>query len=432
MPPKASRRATWLLLLAVFAGCRSQGDDQSLAVSEGAEEGADGASDHETTSTAPTASGEFADDSTVSAAAPGSGVTGARPATLPSAGFPAGMAGASATASGAGSAAGDAVATAGAAIPVGVAVPATVSPPTTVLPPQGGTLTAGSWDDNRNYAHFAAYRAGVDPQTTPGILPFDTAEFEAAHAEAAQGLASRATLDVAFVVDTTGSMGDEIAYLQREFLDLSQAIEAAYPKAAQRWALVVYRDKGDVYLTETLDFTDDPQAFRTKLATYSAGGGGDTPEAPDAAFGALNQLAWRSDATSARLAFWVADAPHHESNAARFADAVRATRALGVHVYPVASSGVDELTELSMRSIAQLTQGRYLFLTDDSGVGNAHKQPTIPCYHVTRLDQAILRMVDLELSGVYTPAAKADILRSVGDPIDGVCQLASGKTAQAF
>jgi hypothetical protein len=298
--------------------------------------------------------------------------------------------------------------------------------------PQGGTLTAGSWDDNLNYAHFTAYRGPFDAQTAPGILPFEAAELESAHAEAQEGPAAHATLDVAFVVDTTGSMGDEIAYLQSEFLDISKAIEATYPEAAQRWSLVVYRDKGDVYLTETLDFTDDPQAFRKKLATYSAGGGGDTPEAPEAAFGALNQLAWRSDAQSARLAFWVADAPHHDANAARFAEAVRATRALGVHVYPVASSGVDDLTELSMRTIAQLTQGRYLFLTDDSGVGNAHKEPSVPCYHVTRLDQAILRMVDLELTGQYAPAEKADILRSVGNPVDGVCQLASGKTAQAF
>ena len=50
-----------------------------------------------------------------------------------------------------------------------------------------------------------------------------------------------------------------------------------------------------------------------------------------------------------------------------------------------------------MRSAAQLTGGRYLFLTDDSGVGGEHKEPNIPCYFVTRLDHAILRMVDIEM-----------------------------------
>ena len=73
------------------------------------------------------------------------------------------------------------------------------------------------------------------------------------------------------------------------------------------------------------------------------------------------------------------------------ANSLRVTRDQGVHVYPVASSGVDELTELSMRSAAQLTGGRYLFLTDDSGVGGEHKEPSIPCYVVTKLDDALLR-----------------------------------------
>ncbi len=63
---------------------------------------------------------------------------------------------------------------------------------------------------------------------------------------------------------------------------------------------------------------------------------------------------------------------------------MRAARSLDVHIYPVASSGVDELTELTMRSAAQLTGGRYLFLTDDSGVGGAHMEPSIPCYFVTK------------------------------------------------
>ncbi|HEX3598012.1 MAG TPA: VWA domain-containing protein, partial [Polyangiaceae bacterium] len=102
---------------------------------------------------------------------------------------------------------------------------------------------------------------------------------------------------------------------------------------------------------------------------------------------------WRSDEKTARLAFWVADAPHHDSRKAEMADALRDTHDVGVHIYAVAASGVDELTEDTMRSAAELTGGRYLFLTNDSGVGGAHKEPEIPCYFATHLDDAILRMV---------------------------------------
>ena len=101
-------------------------------------------------------------------------------------------------------------------------------------------------------------------------------------------------------------------------------------------------------------------------------------------------------------------------------------------MYPVASSGIDELTELSMRQAAQLTGGRYLFLTDDSGVGGAHKEPTIPCYFVTKLDAAILRMVDVELSGDYREPSSDEILRTSGDLTDGSCTLESGDTVLAY
>jgi hypothetical protein len=114
------------------------------------------------------------------------------------------------------------------------------------------------------------------------------------------------------------------------------------------------------------------------------------------------------------------------------ADSIRSNAALDVHVYPVASSGIDEITELTMRSAAQLTGGRYLFLTNDSGIGGDHKEPTIPCYFVTRLDDAILRMVDIELSGEYREPAEDEILRTGGNPQDGACTLESGSVLQAF
>lgn len=112
--------------------------------------------------------------------------------------------------------------------------------------------------------------------------------------------------------------------------------------------------------------------------------------------------------------------------------AARAAAERDVHIYPIAASGIDELTELTMRSVAQLTLGRYLFLTDDSGIGNSHKEPTIPCYYVTRLDDAILRMVDIEMSGLYREPSSGEIIRTGGDPTDGLCQLEGGLELVAF
>lgn len=293
-----------------------------------------------------------------------------------------------------------------------------------------GTLTAGAWDDNRNLERFLEYRADLHARQMPGLPSFTVEEHEAA-ANAASATEPRVTLDVALVIDTTGSMGDELQYLQAEFDALSLAIESDYPEAEQRWALVVYRDTGDAYVARPFDFEPSAAAFRESLEAQSSDGGGDFPEASHAALAAMNELSWRSGA-AARLAFWVADAPHHAARAADVAAAVRRAGEQGIHLYPVASSGVDELAELTMRSAAQLTLGRYLFLTDDSGVGGEHKEPSIPCYFVTRLDDAILRMIDIEMTGTYREPSPSDVIRAGGNPAEGACTLESGQTVFAF
>ncbi|MDD9942755.1 MAG: VWA domain-containing protein [Myxococcales bacterium] len=295
---------------------------------------------------------------------------------------------------------------------------------------QGGTLTAGAWDDNLNFNRFEEYRrehAGLH-----GALASTDEEHTEAWNQWKGERDGNETLDIALVIDTTGSMGDEIRYLQAEFDALTKAIVDAHPDADQRWALITYKDQGDVYVVRSVDFTGDVAEYGGSLAEISAAGGGDYPEAPDAALEALSGLAFRTEDSTARVAFWVGDAPHHARNADALLSAVRAAAGADVHIYPVASSGVDELTELTMRTAAQLTGGRYLFLTDDSGVGGSHKEPSIPCYFVTRLDQAILRMVDIELSGTYRMPEEDHIIRTGGDPEDGSCQLESGDEVLVF
>ena len=294
-----------------------------------------------------------------------------------------------------------------------------------------GTLTAGAWDDNRNLDRFLSYRDQLHQQNLSGLLDFSAPDHQAAHDALAQR-GPHTTLDVSLVIDTTGSMGDELRYLQAEFVAISTAIETRYPDAEQHWSLVLYKDQGDSYVTRWFDFRSDALEFRDHLAQQSASGGGDFPEAPDVAFEIMNQLAWRTDPATARLAFWVADAPHHAENAAALKAGIEAAEAQDIHIYPVASSGIDELTELTMRSAAQLTGGRYLFLTNDSGVGNDHKEPSIPCYFVTKLDSAILRMVDVEMTGEYREPSAEELVRSSGDPQDGTCTLQSGQPAFAF
>jgi hypothetical protein len=127
-----------------------------------------------------------------------------------------------------------------------------------------------------------------------------------------------------------------------------------------------------------------------------------------------SNLAWRGGNT-ARIAFLVTDAPQHAQYTPNLIAAYQGLRNMGVHVYPIAASGIDDLGEFSMRTGAEITGGRYMFLTDDSGIGNSHLEPTIPCYYVTYLDQAMLRMLKIELTGQYIEPDASTIQRVGGD-----------------
>ncbi|MDB4995937.1 MAG: hypothetical protein JWM74_3369, partial [Myxococcaceae bacterium] len=268
-------------------------------------------------------------------------------------------------------------------------------------PVASGILTAGVWDDNRNLARFLGYRASLKPMLANGVLPFTDVEHAAANTNPAFALRPHTKLDVSLVIDTTGSMGDEIKYLQAELSAIRAAIQTAFPSSQQRWSLVDYKDISDPYVVHPFDFQQDAAGYQATLDALSASGGGDFPESPDQGLAAANALSWRTDADTARLIFWVADAPHHSDRGQQMADAIRGAAQNGIKIYPVASSGIDELTELTMRSAAQLTGGRHMFLTNDSGVGGPHKEPSIPCYFLTKLDRAMLRTFYFEMSGNY-------------------------------
>lgn len=205
-------------------------------------------------------------------------------------------------------------------------------------------------------------------------------------------------LDLALVIDTTGSMSDELEYLKVEIDHIAAAVHDRFPNVHQRYALVLYRDEDDEYVTRTFDFTESLRGFRNNLSAQSAGGGGDYPEAMHLALEQAAGLSWCRD-RCAQVLFLVGDAPPHVRFADRTLLAIDSLRAKNVTLFPVAASGVRDEAEWIMRSAAFLTLGRYLFLTDHSGVGNPHAKPHANQFAVERLDALLIRMIASELAG---------------------------------
>ena len=208
--------------------------------------------------------------------------------------------------------------------------------------------------------------------------------------------ATERSIEVAFMVDATGSMGDELEYLKTELVDVVSRVESTNPGASVLTAAVFYRDTGDDYLTRLSNFTSDVSATRNFIAAQSAVGGGDRPEAVHTALDkSLSELQW-SDGTRTRILFVLLDAPpHYEDYIIRdIHSSITKAMAMGVRLIPIVASGIDKETEFLMRFMAIATNGTYVFITDHSGVGNTHLSPSVGEYTVEQLNDLMVRLIN--------------------------------------
>ncbi len=201
-------------------------------------------------------------------------------------------------------------------------------------------------------------------------------------------------MDLMFVIDTTGSMGDELSYLQSELQDTIERVSDSADTL--RLSVNFYRDHGDEYLVRSFPFTENVDTVIQQLAAQRAAGGGDIPEAVDRAMDdAIYNHEWSEQAT-ARLLFLVLDAPpnYNEPDMARLENAIAGAAELGVRIIPVTGSGTDVPTEFLMRSFAIVTGGTYVFITDHSGIGESHLEPTVGPYEVELLNNLLVRLIN--------------------------------------
>ena len=202
-------------------------------------------------------------------------------------------------------------------------------------------------------------------------------------------------VDVFFIMDATGSMGDELRYMNAELQDVIRRSQSAVEGTIIRTGALVYRDHGDDYLNRLSPLTDDISVTQAFLNEQHANGGGDYEEAvPEALMAAVNVADWSEEAR-ARIAFLILDAPcHQDSTTIRLLhEYVRKAAESGIRVVPVVCSGLREAGELLMRELALLTNGTSFFLTDDSGIGDKHLKPTTDSLKVEHLNDMLVRTI---------------------------------------
>jgi len=206
-------------------------------------------------------------------------------------------------------------------------------------------------------------------------------------------------IDIVFAVDATSSMGDEIDFLKDDLMGIISGVKAKFPNDDLQLGSVFYQceGSGNDYVTIESDLSADIQKTLSFIEAKGATGGGD--EVVDKALDkAINSISWRPT-SRAKLLFILLDEPPSTGSAIveRMNRVYREAAAKGIRIVPcVTSNGAyqsNRSLEFLMRNGAVATNGTFIFLTDDSGVGDAHTVPFTNDYTVELFSTVLERVI---------------------------------------
>lgn len=202
----------------------------------------------------------------------------------------------------------------------------------------------------------------------------------------------RSNLDLAFIMDSTGSMSPYINNVRQHIRDLVDAIVAS-SSTNLRLALIEYRDHKPedlTFVTRKHDFTRSVWTMKSWLTAARASGGGDKPEAVAEAMHDATTLSWRNDA--AKISVLISDAPPHglvpsednsfpggSPNGHDPIDLARKLAKRGITLYTVGCEPSIVPYKDFFMALAYLTGGQYIplsvphFLTD-AIIGSAKEE----------------------------------------------------------
>ena len=224
------------------------------------------------------------------------------------------------------------------------------------------------------------------------------------------------TLEMVFVLDTTGSMGGLLEGAKQRIWGIVNEVMQSTSRPSVRVGLVAYRDRGDEYVTKVLPLTTDLDQVYSTLMSYRAEGGGDTPENVRRALAdGVRNTGWSPRTPGiAQIIFLVGDAPPHEdyqdepSTATTTDEAAKA----GMIVNTIQCGNLAG-TQTVWQAIAQHGEGQYFAIAQDGGV------------------QAIATPYDKELADLGAKIGSTFVAYGGGAGIGGVSYRAEAREKQA-
>lgn len=171
--------------------------------------------------------------------------------------------------------------------------------------------------------------------------------------------ASRPHIDVAFCIDTTGSMQAHIDAVKKKVWDVVNGLLKGEPRPVVRLGVVGFRDQKDAYLVKTQDLTEDIDKVHGFLMELKADGGGDEAEHVTAGLReCVDKLTWSDGKKTLKLVYLIGDAPAHTDYPdGDYKPVAKAAASKGINIHTMACSGMNEVAQ--WKEIASLSDGQF-------------------------------------------------------------------------
>lgn len=180
----------------------------------------------------------------------------------------------------------------------------------------------------------------------------------------------RETIEVCFVLDTTGSMGGLIEGAKQKVWSIANEILSTKPVPNLRIGLIGYRDRKDAYVTQVHDLSEDIDDIYAKLMKFQAQGGGDTPESVNQALHeAVTKIGWDKSKKVLKLVFLVGDAPPHMDyqDDVKYPAVCKQAVKKDLIINTVQCGSMASTTPI-WKEIAKLAEGDYVAIAQTGGV----------------------------------------------------------------
>jgi Mg-chelatase subunit ChlD len=180
----------------------------------------------------------------------------------------------------------------------------------------------------------------------------------------------QSVIDVAFCLDTTGSMSGLLEGAKSKIWSIVNTISTAKPRPVLRIALIGYRDKQDSYVTRVYDFTTNLETMYSHLREFRADGGGDTPEhVSQALHESVNNLSWSRNPAALKIIYLVGDAPPHldYQDGFDYKKATRKAAGSGIIINTIQCGNIPG-TQAIWQEVARMAEGKYAAIDQTGGM----------------------------------------------------------------